>query len=532
MSQPLTWEDLYSEMAAQDAASSRDEPYFPVMESMGLAGAIEPALNRIFPEPNPYINDPVLWVTDKLGGHVWSKQIDILNAIRDKRYVAVQSAHGTGKSYTASCAGAWFLDVHDLGSAFLITTAPSWAQVEKILWREIRRRHREGKLGGRITLDCEWHLGEPGAKRGDSSEEIIAFGRKPADYDEHTFQGIHSRYFMAILDEACGIPEWLWDAVLSLATNENSRILAIGNPDDPNSRFAKVCQQWKHKEDAAVIRISAFDSPNFTDEFVPVHVAESLVSKVWVDDRRDDWGEGSPIWTAKVEGIFPDISDEYLISPALLRKAYETNVPGLEKGRYGMDVARMGADKTVIYRNRGGQIRFTREWAKMDTEETADAAMVILGGHGTRPVPCTVDMIGVGAGVYDKLKRKKVEVAGYQGSERAFNNKQFVNRRTEIYWEFRQAMEDGLIDLDEDDTILAAQLGSIKWGLQPGTMRIQIETKEDLRDRGLPSPDRADAAVLSTVEVGSYKEAMEMMERERRRKKETSVTGDLLQKVM
>jgi hypothetical protein len=75
---------------------------------------------------------------------------------------------------------------------------------------------------------------------GHSNEELIAMGRKPADYDETAFQGLHARYILILFDEACGIPEQLWVAALTLMTNENARFLAIGNPDDPGSRFARV----------------------------------------------------------------------------------------------------------------------------------------------------------------------------------------------------------------------------------------------------------------------------------------------------
>lgn len=461
-------------------------------------GTINAAIEYFFPETDPHTEDPVGWARNKLGLHMWSKQVEILEAIRDHPLVAIKAAHSVSKSHTASVAGAWWLDVHDLGSAFLVTTAPSWPQVEAILWREIRRRHREGKLPGRITLDCKWHMGETD-KRGASDEELIAFGRKPADYDEYTFQGIHARYFMAILDEAGGIPEWLWNAVLALATNENARVLAIGNPDDPNSHFAQICKPgsgWK------VIKISAFDSPNFTGEEVPDDLRKDLVSEAWVNQRRRDWGEGSPIWISKVEGEFPDISDEYLITPALLEKCYQVNLPGLELGRYGVDVARMGTDRSCIYRNRGGHIRKVAEWSKMDTMQSVGKIIPHLRLPNGKLVPANVDIIGVGAGVFDRLREQRFEVAAYQGSERANNPAKFKNRRSETWWTFRELAEEGLIDLDAADLNLAAQLGSVKWGVDSAG-RIFIESKDDVRERGLPSPDLADAAVMSTVHIGS-----------------------------
>lgn len=485
------------------------------------------ALDYLYPPVDPNIDNPAGWMHDKLGRCLWSKQVEILNAIRDHRMVAVQSCHGPGKSFTGSGAVSWWLDVHELGSAFGVTTAPSWPQVEAILWREIRRRHREGKLRGRITLDCKWQMGEVGAKRADSSEELIAMGRKPADYDEDTFQGIHARYFMALLDEACGIPESLWNSVLALATNENSRILALGNPDDPNSRFAKICAPgsgW------FVIKISVFDTPLFTGETdcavcgqpLSDEVLESLVSPLWVEDRRRDWGEGSPIWVSKVLGEFPDVSDEYLISPALVEKCRATDLPGLELGRYALDVARMGDDKTVIYRNRGGTIRLVDSWAKKDTMETAGKAGLILESHPYHRIPMNIDIIGVGAGVFDRLRERRFNVAPYQGSQAATNPAKFKNRRAESWWTFRELMESGLIDLDPEDDKLAAQLQSVKWGVDSAG-RIFIESKEDIKERGLPSPDHADAAVMSTVHAGAVPQ---------NRTGSLSVTGDLLEKVI
>lgn len=473
----------------------------------------EIALANLFPPEDKYIVDPAGWMHDKLGRCLWSKQVEIMNSVRDHRMTAVKSCHGPGKSFTGSGSVGWWLDVHELGSAFAVTTAPSWPQVEAILWREIRRRHREGKLKGRITLDCQWHMGATGTKRADASEEMIAMGRKPADYDEDTFQGIHARYFLALLDEACGVPESLWNSVLALVTNENARVLALGNPDDPNSRFAQVCKPgsgWN------VISISVWDTPLFSGEDtcavcgkpLPQEMLESLVSPLWVEDRKRDWGEGSPLWISKVEGEFPDISDEYLISPALIERCYVNDLPGFEIGRYGADIARMGADRTVVYRNRGGVIRLIAEWAKEDTMSSAGKLKNILLRHGVKKVPMIIDIIGVGSGVFDRLREQRLNVGPYQGSQRALNPAKFKNRRAESWWTFREHMEAGLIDLDREDEKLAAQLGSVKWGVDSAG-RIFIESKDDLKERGLPSPDRADAAILSTVHVGSVPERLE-----------------------
>jgi hypothetical protein len=339
-----------------------------------------------------------------------------------------------------------------------------------------------------------WHMGE-----GRSGEEIVAMGRKPQDYDEQAFQGIHAEYVLVIADEACGIPKQLWDAIKSLVTNDESRVLAIGNPDDPGSEFAQNC---KPGTDWHVIRISAFDTPAFTGEECPQQVLKQLTTKDWVDERRRDWGEGSNLWISKVEGEFPDISDDYLITPSMIVRAHTTDLPGFEYGRYGMDVSRMGEDMTVIYRNRGGQIRKVDSWAKRNTMDSADRAFRYLSRHFPRMVPMNVDSIGLGAGVYDRLKQLGCEVGNFEGSAKALSPTKFNNRRSEMWWTFRNMMEDGMIDLDPEDSILAEELQQIKWYVDLSG-RICIETKEDAKKRGVQSPNHADACAMCCVQAGT-----------------------------
>jgi len=334
---------------------------------------------------------------------------------------------------------------------------------------------------------------------GRSDEELIAMGRKPADYNEQAFQGLHARYILIVIDEACGVPEVLWTAVMTLMTNENARCLAIGNPDDPGSHFAQICKPgsgWN------VITIPAFDTPNFTGEEIPADMAENLVTPLWVEDRRRDWGEGSPLWQAKVLAEFPDVSDEYLISPAMIQKGIDTDLPGIVKGRYGFDVSRMGTDKTVIYRNRGGVIRYVDSWGMTDTMKTTGKAKLILDNHHqTNRPPIVIDVVGLGAGVYDRLKEMGYPAVGFSGAERAWRPDKFRNRRAEVYWTFRNDLEMGNIDLDPEDTELQAQLQNIKWWVD-SSGKIQIESKEDMKERGVKSPDLADACVYSTVHSG------------------------------
>jgi len=252
-------------------------------------------------------------------------------------------------------------------------------------------------------------------------------------------------------------------------------------------------------------------------------VAATLLGPNWVRERAHDWGVGSPLWQGKIEAIFPEISENTLFTPAWLRKVTSNHLSGLEHGQYGCDIARNGPDKSVMYRNRGGQIRFHREWHKMDTEESANIIMLELSKHAGKRLPVVIDAIGIGAGPYDKLRHAKYNVRGFYGSEKAHNVKRFKNRRSEIYYTFKELGDDGALDLDETDQILLNELGSLRWWTDSAG-RIIIEPKEDFVERLGRSPDRADAAVLSIVARGSLREGDQTGS--------NSLTDDLLHKLM
>lgn len=457
-------------------------------------GTTDTVMRRLFPQPSPFVRDPAGWVDTVLDEYLWSKQREICASVVDHRYTAAPSSHDTGKSFSASRLACWWLDT--MPDPFVVSTAPSQKQVHAVLWREIRKAKaraddRGRPLNGRITLRDEWYLGH---------DELVAFGRKPADMVDaeqamQAFQGIHAESVLVILDEACGIPKWLFDAADALATNENARVLAIGNPDDPASHFAEICKPgsgWN------VIPISSFDTPAYTGEEVPEQLHKLLVSKTWVEERKQRWGVDSPIYQSKVLGRFPDISDDTLFPPALLRAACDRELPGFERGGYGGDVARYGEDETVVYRNRGGVLRLVEAARKQATTTTTGMFARILRAHGPDSVPMYVDADGLGAGVYDQLRTLDLPALEWRGGFPAADPERFVNRRAEMFWLLREAMEAGQVDLDPADEDLLAQLGKLKWATD-AKGRIQVQSKEDMRRRGVKSPDRADAAAMAFV---------------------------------
>jgi hypothetical protein len=423
--------------------------------------------------------------------HLWSKQREIARSVVTERRTAVKSCHDAGKSFLAATLGQWWIDAHPPGEAFVASTAPTYQQVHAILWEEIRAGVRRANatgnvLPGRVLQSDEWKLDDG---------TLVGYGRKPADTDEHGFQGIHRRYVLVIIDEACGVPEQLWTAAEAITTNADCRILAIGNPDDPNTEFGKVCKPgsgWN------VIRINGLETPNLTDEPVPEKLRPLLLSPEWVEDKRKRWGENSPRYVSKVLGDFPEIGDDTLISPRWIEAAQARTLNPGPHTVLGVDVARFGSDSTIIATARGPVVRIVAEHAKLRTTETTGHVITTKREHAAHEI--RVDGVGVGSGVVDELVEAGHDVVDMQSGAAAADKEHFVNARAEWWWGLRQRFEDGDIDIDPADDELASQLGAIKYKYT-ARGQVLIESKDDMRKRGLPSPDRADAVMLAKAHV-------------------------------
>lgn len=452
------------------------------------------AIDRLWnPPPNPYMHDPVGYVTKEMNEELWSTQKDILESVDANRYTTVKSCHGPGKSFLASRLATWWIAVKP--DPFVVTSAPTSHQVRSVLWRYIRRAKKAAGLAGGISQGQvpEWKI----------SGELVAFGRKPADYlDPHeaaaAFQGIHALHVLVILDEGSGIPEWLANACETLITNDFSRLLVIGNPDNPVSWFKNT---FKPASGYTQFKIPASATPNFTGEKVSQRLKEQLVSKQWVEERAKRWGKNSPLYRSKVDAEFPDTADDVVFTPRHIeiatindRSAYALKTrPEDERG--GFDVARLGADESVVYTNRSGYCRLQNKWAKLDTMSTVGEFRRLFKERRDLVPTTMVDVVGVGAGVYDRLKELNYPVVPFNGGEKAFDPARYKNRRSEAFWEAREAIEAGLIDIDAEDEDLQAELMEHKYK-HTSTGQIQLEPKEDVQARLGRSPDRADAFVL------------------------------------
>jgi len=438
-----------------------------------------------------YTADPILWAHERLQEETWSKQDEILQALVDHDKVAVRSCHGVGKSHIASRAVGWWMDTHDREDVFVVTTAPTFPQVRVVLWRYIRQMHRRAGLPGRCN-QVEWLI----------DDEIVAYGRKPADHDAAGFQGVHGQVLI-VVDEACGIPETLWHAIESLATNEGCKILAIGNPDDPTSYFKRICNPgstW-HK-----VKISAYDSPNLTGEVVSPKLSRALVSRAWVDEKVIDWGRDNPVFVSKVLGEFPTQDPHAVVRLEDIYRCRLVDVPWADHEllpvELGVDVGG-GGDLTVIRERRGPVAG--RQWSSRSDRPEELAPFVCEAIAITGATHVKVDSNGIGFGLVGELRNRgrrgehRASVSAVNVSESASDPAKWYRLRDEMWWNARERCAAGLWDLsqmdDADGTI--SELVEPRWGLDVAG-RIKVESKDDTRERlDGRSPDRADALLLA-----------------------------------
>jgi len=440
-------------------------------------------------------NDPVGYIQTVLGEFLWSKQQEMAEAVRDHRRVAVHACHNTGKSWLAARIVAWFVTTRELGDTFVVTTAPTMRQVKAVLWREIRRAIKAGDLPGKPNL-TEWSV----------NEELVAFGQKPADWDPSAFQGIHALRVLVILDEACGIPESIWDAASSLVSNEDSRILAIGNPDDPTSYFARMCRPGSGWH---VIHVGWGDTPNHPDstEEVPDRLRKLLISQVWVEERAREWGVDSPKYIARVLGLFPEDAADSVVPLSLLMKCAQPREypPGdLLPIELGVDVG-AGGDFTSIRERRGRRVG--RVWRDHSRDLMTVTGLVVRAIRETGASAVKVDEIGIGAGVRDRLEELRIEgvhpaqVIGVNVGSAPLDSTRFPRLRDQIWFDLGRGLSQDMVwdfsglDEDERDTLFAQLIAPKTKPDSAG--RNRVEPKDETRKRIGRSPDDADALLLA-----------------------------------
>ena len=454
------------------------------------------------PGNEPASGSPALFAKDVLDVRLWWKQKEVLEALAINRRVAVKSGNGLGKGFCASVAVLWFLHSHD--PAIVLSTAPTFRQVRHVLWRQIRRLHRPvaGVLGGKM-LDTRWEL----------ADDRYAMGLSAESADQ--FQGFHSDNMLIVVDEAEGVSDEIYEGIEAVMTSSEPRLLLIGNPTTVSGAFRRAF--YEERKLYYPITISALESPNVdVDKDENQKPWPGLTTAKWVDERKETWGVDNPIYRARVLGEFPDQGEDTLFNLTQIEQATqlvlsESTGPGSHAGAdvieggnnpadaevvLAVDVARFGSDRSVILRRRGNRVEEIRTFQKLDTMELT--GWVIAAIKEFSPNRVVIDEIGVGAGVVDRLKEEGHAVRGVNVARRAREDNTFANLRGEGFWRLRDLFATGGISIPADNQLIG-ELAALRYSYD-SRGRILMESKEAMRRRGLPSPDKADALMLAFLE--------------------------------
>lgn len=487
-----------------------------------------------------YKNKPIEFFQEILKiQYITEEQKKIILSVVNNKTTNIQAGHGIGKSFiSAGVLLYWLFCVNGT----VISTAPTFNQVNDILWKEIRKLYDSNKkrLGGKrnqlsITIK-------------DSKNNIIrAFGKSSSDTNSNSFQGQHDEYLLMIQDEADGISNTIDEAFEACLTGSKNRGLRIGNPLTASSAFAKNCSisnikmpVWDHPntkwayetvvaENGKTIhrlkpeiadRILKPESERKDDpvkpqdewdEDLPRDVIPGAVSIAWIEKVRAKYGEFSSYWMSRVEAEFPGDDVEGIIPLSWLkeaRKRYDSDpdrwdkLARQDKWRIGVDVSD-GGDRHAIALWRG-KVLYSVKYIqpKDDREDTVRLAkdeivplIKSLGGlYG-----CAVDNTGVGAGTLGTLKRDGYFAVGCKFGEGAQDNKQYKNRKIELYWKLRDWLRYGEVAIaplgDVEDEVFE-EIAAVRYN-EDTENKLECEPKKETKKRLKRSPDGGDAIIIA-----------------------------------
>ena len=461
--------------------------------------------------------DPVWWISKILGAELWSAQKSIIESVRDNPRTSARSCHGIGKSFLAGNTALWFL--YTFPYSIVLTTAPTWRQVEKLVWKEIRSSIRKSRveLGGELANKSpELQIVQ---------DEWVALGLSTNQPDR--FQGFHARHLLVIVDEGAGVKEDIYEAVEGVLTSAHTRLLLLGNPTLIGGTFYRSHREagWK------TFHIAAWDTPNFTAFGITEDDLESgdwgdkaakhpdgsfnwpapwLIPPEWAADKLKRWGKNHPAYQARVVGNFPTQGENNVIPLAWIEAAMARWEDAKGEGSYelGVDVARYGSDLSVIAPRQGMKVHPLQVMSGKDTQEVTGE--VLRASRAINAKHIKVDVIGMGAGVVDPLKAEKapvipVNVGAASDVVDDDGNKVYLNLRAELWWAMREALDPKNPDplsLPPDEDLLGDLAAPTYKITAKG--QIQIEEKEKTKERLGHSTDRADAVMLTFAPVNIF----------------------------
>ncbi len=452
------------------------------------------AFGRYSLDPHEFAYFAFPWGTSELeenGPRAW--QCDILQSITDhlqseSRYsplrIAVASGHGIGKSALIAMICGWAMSCYE--DARVNVTANTGRQLDTKTWPEIASWFR------RIINAHWWKVkGESIVSKEKAHEETWRVDAVPwSANNPAAFAGLHNkgRIVVLIMDEASEIDKVVWETSEGATTDENTIIIfvAFGNPTQNSGSFAECFGTFRHRWIHKHIDSRTVEGTN----------KEQL--RQWVED----YGEDSDFVRVRVRGEFPRQGDTQFISTEVVQKARKRDV-GDQSSAYSVmavDVARFGGDQTVIGSRQGLRFDIIDRMRGRDTLAVGD--QVVYRVKEKNPRALVIDGDGLGAGVVDYVRfhmadwmeaRSWFRFVEFHGGGSPGDGDMYFNARAECWGLARNWLETGSIP---DDAELGLDLEAPRYFFSSKS-QIQLERKEDMKKRGLASPDSGDTLAMS-----------------------------------
>jgi hypothetical protein len=456
-------------------------------------------LRRWRADPLLFVQEAFPWgrngpLREHQGPDVW--QADVLSQIRDglspdkALQIAIASGHGPGKSALVAWIILWSIstEVDTRG----VVTANTETQLRTKTWAEVSKWYRLAPLLVplfTLTATALYSSDEAHAKTW--RIDAVAWSENKVE----AFAGLHNegRRILVVYDEASAIADLIWETTEGALTDANTEIiwLACGNPTRNAGRFRECFGRFRHR---------------WITRQVDSRVAR-LTNKDQIAQWIKDYGEDSDFVRVRVRGVFPRAGSLQFISSELVEQAASEEreaAHGLYDPRImGVDVARFGDDQTVIRYRIGRDARSIPPVKLRGLDTMQVAARVVEEARRHRIDAIFVDGGGVGGGVVDRLRYLRQQVTEVQfggvadrSRESREGNVVYYNKRAEMWGLMRDWLNTGTIDNDPE---LIDDLTGVEYGYaqKNGRDAVQLESKADMRKRGLASPDNGDALALT-----------------------------------
>ena len=419
-----------------------------------------------------------------LGWGVWLRPG---TAIVDRRRVSIRSGHGTGKSTFMAWCVIWFLACYF--PAKVPATAPTSHQLDDVLWAEIAKWHRVlRERMPALGAQFEWTAGA--YRMASAPSESFAVPRTSRPERPEALQGFHSEHILFLIDEASGVSDNVFEVAEGALSTDGAFVVMAANPTRQSGYFFD--SHHKMRASWAALHWNGEDSP--------------MVSRDYIANMAKKYGKQSSVYKVRVLGEFVGAADG-VISLELCEAAKIRDVEGnLSPVVWGVDVARFGDDSSSLAKRRGNvQLEPVNEWWGKDIMQTTGIVKAEWDKttEKMRPVAINVDVIGIGAGVVDRLKELGLPVYGVNVAEapaiNAADGRQFNRLRDELWWRCREWLEKRDCRFADDDETIAELTTPTYTILSNGL--IQVERKDDMKKRGVKSPNRADAWNLTFADT-------------------------------